>query len=151
MLLRLEDVTAEIRPRVPWESIDLGCALACRHIGAIWQAWLITILPLWVLLAVLLQDHPVWFIVCTWWLNSNAVNTDKTHNANNLIAYSSLSLHLKMASFHRVRPWYGHQAVVCHRQSGSTHWSSQRNSPHTEIGSAAAPCAGNHLRYRSPQ
>ncbi len=68
MRLRLEDVTAEIRPRVPWESIDLGCALACRHIGAIWKAWLITIVPLWILLALLLWNHPFWFIVCTWWL-----------------------------------------------------------------------------------
>lgn len=66
--MRLEDVTAEIRPRVPWESIDLGCALACRHIGAIWRAWSVTVLPLWILLAVLLRDHPFWFLVCTWWL-----------------------------------------------------------------------------------
>lgn len=66
--MKLEDVTAEIRPRVPWESIDLGCALARRHIGAIWKAWLVTIVPLWILLAVLLWNHPFWFIVCTWWL-----------------------------------------------------------------------------------
>lgn len=66
--MKLEDVTAEIRPRVPWESIDLGCALACRHIGTIWRAWLITIVPLWILLAALLWNHPFWFIVCTWWL-----------------------------------------------------------------------------------
>ena len=66
--MRLEDVTAEIRPRVPWESIDLGCALARRHMGSIWKAWAVTIVPLWILLAVLLRNHPVWFIVCTWWL-----------------------------------------------------------------------------------
>lgn len=66
--MKLEDVTAEIRPRVRWESIDLGCALASRHIGAIWKAWLITIVPLWILLALLLRNHPFWFIVCTWWL-----------------------------------------------------------------------------------
>jgi len=66
--LKLEDVTAEIRPRVRWESIDLGCALASRHIGAIWKAWVITIVPLWILLALLLRNHPFWFIVCTWWL-----------------------------------------------------------------------------------
>jgi hypothetical protein len=66
--MRLEDVTAEIRPRVPWESIDLGCALARRHMGSIWKAWALTLFPLWILLAVLLRNHPFWFIVCTWWL-----------------------------------------------------------------------------------
>lgn len=66
--MKLEDVTAEIRPRAPWESIDLGCALACRHLGAIWKAWLVTVVPLWILLAVLLHDHPVWFVLIVWWL-----------------------------------------------------------------------------------
>ncbi|MBT8036013.1 MAG: DUF4129 domain-containing protein [Verrucomicrobiae bacterium] len=66
--MKLEDVTAEVRPRVPWESIDLGCALARRHMGSIMKAWALTIFPLWVLLAVVLRNHPVWFIVCTWWL-----------------------------------------------------------------------------------
>lgn len=66
--MRLEDVTAEIRPRAPWESIDLGCALARRHIGAIWKSWLVTVVPLWILLALVLINHPLWFIVITWWL-----------------------------------------------------------------------------------
>lgn len=66
--MRLENLTAEIRPRVPWESIDLGCALARRHIGAIWKCWLVTVVPLWILLAVLLRNHPWWFALVTWWL-----------------------------------------------------------------------------------
>jgi len=66
--VKLENVTAEIRPRVPWESIDLGCALARRHIGAIWKAWSLTVVPLWFLLAILLRHHPVWFILVVWWL-----------------------------------------------------------------------------------
>ena len=66
--MRLEDVTAEIRPRAPWESIDLGCSLARKHIGDIWKAWSLTVLPLWVLLAILLRNHPVWLFFCIWWL-----------------------------------------------------------------------------------
>ena len=66
--MRLEDVTAEIRPRVPWESIDLGCALAREHIKAIWKSWFVTVVPLWIVLAVLLRDHPWWFLVILWWL-----------------------------------------------------------------------------------
>ena len=66
--MRLEDVTAEIRPRVPWESIDLGCALARKHIGVLWKSWAMTVVPLWILLAVVLRNHPVWFMLITWWL-----------------------------------------------------------------------------------
>ncbi|MGJ8676561.1 MAG: DUF4129 domain-containing protein [Akkermansiaceae bacterium] len=66
--MKLEDVRAEIRPRVPWESIDLGCTIARNHIGALWRSWFVTVVPLWVVLAVLLRNHPFWFIVAVWWL-----------------------------------------------------------------------------------
>lgn len=66
--MRLEDVTAEIRPRVPWESIDLGCALARRHLGALMKAWSLTVVPLWIVLAILLRNHPILFILCVRWL-----------------------------------------------------------------------------------
>ena len=66
--MRLEDVTAEIRPRAPWESIDLGCALARRHLGSVMKAWALTVVPLWLLLALLLRNHPILFIFCVWWL-----------------------------------------------------------------------------------
>jgi len=66
--MRLEEVTAEIRPRAPWESIDLGCSLARKHIGDIWKAWALTVLPLWAVLAVLLRNHPFLLIMCIWWL-----------------------------------------------------------------------------------
>lgn len=66
--MRLEDVTAEIRPRVSWESIDLGCALARQHIRVIWKSWLVTVVPLWGVLVILLRDHPWWFLFCLWLL-----------------------------------------------------------------------------------
>jgi len=66
--VKLEDVTAEIRPRTPWESIDLGCALARRHFGVLLKAWGATVVPLWILLALLLRNHPILFIFCVWWL-----------------------------------------------------------------------------------
>lgn len=46
--MRLENVTAKIRPRGRWESIDLGCAMARRSYGTILMAWLITVWPLWI-------------------------------------------------------------------------------------------------------
>ncbi|BDS05650.1 hypothetical protein NT6N_06900 [Oceaniferula spumae] len=66
--MKLEEVTAEIRPRAPWESIDLGCSLARKHIGDIWKAWALTVFPLWLLLALLLRNHPFLLILCIWWL-----------------------------------------------------------------------------------
>jgi len=66
--MRLEDVTAEIRPRTPWESIDLGCALARRHFGAVLRAWGVTVVPLWIVLALLLKNHPSMFIFFVRWL-----------------------------------------------------------------------------------
>ena len=45
--MRLEDVTAKIRPRSRWESIDLGCAMARRSYGSILIAWMICVWPLW--------------------------------------------------------------------------------------------------------
>lgn len=66
--MRLEDVTAEIRPRLPWESIDLGCAMARRQMGAVMKAWSLTVFPLWIVMALLLRNHPILFILCVWWL-----------------------------------------------------------------------------------
>ena len=45
--MRLEDVTAKIRPRSRWESIDLGCAMARRSYGSILLAWMVCVWPLW--------------------------------------------------------------------------------------------------------
>lgn len=46
--MRLEDVTAKIRPRARWESIDLGCVMARRSYGTILLAWLVCVWPLWI-------------------------------------------------------------------------------------------------------
>ena len=45
--MRLEYVTAKIRPRSRWESIDLGCAMARRSYGSILLAWMVCVWPLW--------------------------------------------------------------------------------------------------------
>jgi hypothetical protein len=46
--MRLEDVTATIRPRARWESIDLGCAMVRRSYGTILLVWLVCVWPLWI-------------------------------------------------------------------------------------------------------
>ncbi|MFC5051974.1 hypothetical protein ACFPK9_15330 [Rubritalea spongiae] len=56
--MKLEKVTAEIRPRGRWESIDLGCALVRENYGKVISAWLLTVVPLWFLIIALSQMLP---------------------------------------------------------------------------------------------
>lgn len=56
--MKLEKVTAEIRPRGRWESIDLGCALVRENYGKVMSAWFITVVPLWFIIIALSQFWP---------------------------------------------------------------------------------------------
>jgi hypothetical protein len=67
--MRLEDVTARIRPRGSWESADLGFALVRRQFGTLLLAWCLTVGPLWA--ALLAASHWIsmgWIVVIIWWL-----------------------------------------------------------------------------------
>jgi len=66
--VRLEDLTIALRPRKPWEAVDLGCALVRRDYGRVMLLWLITVVPVWIILAALLWNHPGWFSGIVWWL-----------------------------------------------------------------------------------
>ncbi|TDU63119.1 uncharacterized protein DUF4129 [Prosthecobacter fusiformis] len=66
--MRLEDLTVALRPRQPWEAVDLGCTLVRRDYGRILLLWMITVVPVWAVLAVLLWEHPLWFGSIVWWL-----------------------------------------------------------------------------------
>ncbi|MDI1315157.1 DUF4129 domain-containing protein [Prosthecobacter sp.] len=66
--MRLEDITVALRPRQPWESVDLGCAMVRRDFGRIIVLWICTVLPLWVLVCVLLRAVPEWIPLVVWWL-----------------------------------------------------------------------------------
>jgi hypothetical protein len=66
--MRLEDITVVLRPRQPWEAVDLGCAMVRRDYGGIIALWACTVLPLWVLIGVLLRSSPEWIPLVVWWL-----------------------------------------------------------------------------------
>lgn len=66
--MRLEDLTVVLRPRKPWEACDLGCALVRRDFGRILSLWAATVLPVWLLLALLMRHHPAYFPLVAWWL-----------------------------------------------------------------------------------
>ncbi len=66
--MRLEDITVALRPRQPWESVDLGCAMVRRDFGRIIVLWVCTVLPLWALVCVLLRSSPALIPLAVWWL-----------------------------------------------------------------------------------
>jgi hypothetical protein len=44
--MNLENLTVEIRPRTPWEAVDLGFVVARRWYWRLWYLWLISAIPL---------------------------------------------------------------------------------------------------------
>ncbi len=66
--MRLDEVTAEIRPRGDWEAVDLGFAMVRRDFWrcvVLW--WMAMALPT-IIAGIVLWDHPFWLLVVLWWL-----------------------------------------------------------------------------------
>lgn len=66
--MRLDAVTAEIRPRSDWEAVDLGFALVRRDFWRSITAWWLALGIPTVLAGVWLWDHPLVLLVVFWWL-----------------------------------------------------------------------------------
>lgn len=68
--MRLEEVAAVIRPRRPWEAVDLGFAMAREWWRPLLAGWLGSVVPLWLLLLILvLGGLPgLWCLLALWWL-----------------------------------------------------------------------------------
>jgi hypothetical protein len=64
----LERVAAVIRPRNPWEAIDLGFGMVRAWWRPVGAAWLATVAPAWCLLFLLLSGKPVFALFLLWWL-----------------------------------------------------------------------------------
>jgi hypothetical protein len=60
--MRLDRITIALRPRTPWEAMDLGQALVRRHAAAIWRPWLALTLP-----PLLLFNALAWWSGTLWW------------------------------------------------------------------------------------
>ncbi len=66
--MQLDQVTAEIRPRTPYEAADLGVALARRHYFALAACWCLSFLPIAAVTIAILHAHPLWAGFVLWWL-----------------------------------------------------------------------------------
>ena len=67
--MNLESVTAELRPRGPWEAVDFGARMVRRDAGVIYKVWFATTLPALFLatLGLIYLDSPFLVWATYWW------------------------------------------------------------------------------------
>jgi hypothetical protein len=64
----LSNPEIEIRPRPPWEAVDLGCLMARRWFAPLCLSWLVTTLPVFVAAALVTGLRPLYAVLLFWWL-----------------------------------------------------------------------------------
>ncbi|HHH39747.1 MAG TPA: hypothetical protein ENK50_09250 [Sedimenticola sp.] len=64
----LDSLAIDIRPRTPWEAIDLGFAMARHWFLPLWLIWLALALPLLLLVQWLFPDRPGLCAIALWWM-----------------------------------------------------------------------------------
>ncbi|WP_428608011.1 DUF4129 domain-containing protein [Sedimenticola sp.] len=65
--MELDKIAVTVRPRTPWEAIDLGFTMARAWFVPLWLLWLTLALPIYLLSALFLSEQPIWVIVIVWW------------------------------------------------------------------------------------
>jgi hypothetical protein len=66
--MRLDRVTAEIRPRSDWEAVDLGLALVRRDFWRVFAVWWLAVLVPTVVAGWWLWESPmIWLMMFWWW------------------------------------------------------------------------------------
>jgi hypothetical protein len=65
--MRLDAVTAEIRPRSDWEAVDLGLAMVRRDFWRCFAVWWLAVLIPTALAGWWLWDYPVLWLLLFWW------------------------------------------------------------------------------------
>lgn len=65
--MRIDQISANIRYRTPWEGLDLGFVMGRHWFWPLWRLWWLTALPVTLLLTVLLQGSPAWAAFLVWW------------------------------------------------------------------------------------
>ncbi|MBD1597827.1 DUF4129 domain-containing protein [Pseudomonas typographi] len=65
--MQLDRARVTIRPRSPWEALDLGCRLAARHRRLLALAWLALTVPVFSLISLLCWNAPTLALLLFWW------------------------------------------------------------------------------------
>lgn len=66
--MNIQRMTTKLRPRNPWEAIDLGFTMARQWFLPLWGLWLLLALPVFVLASLVLQSSTYWAVFILWWL-----------------------------------------------------------------------------------
>ncbi|GMQ97453.1 MAG: DUF4129 domain-containing protein [Gammaproteobacteria bacterium] len=66
--MQVEDLSVVIRPRNPWEAMDLGFAMVRHWWRDVYLAWFAVVLPMFLILNVVFYDSPVIAMIAFWWL-----------------------------------------------------------------------------------
>lgn len=61
-------MTAQVRPRKPWEAVDLGFMMVQQWWKKIAVSWLAVTLPVFAVINIFLIDHYIWAAIAFWWL-----------------------------------------------------------------------------------
>ncbi|MCG8617702.1 MAG: DUF4129 domain-containing protein [Desulfobacterales bacterium] len=64
----LNTVNIEIRPRPPYEGLDLGFIMASRWFLRLWGLWALTALPVCCIILIVFHKSPAWGALIIWWL-----------------------------------------------------------------------------------
>jgi hypothetical protein len=66
--MRFEDISLRIRPRNPWEAMDLGIRMTQNWWQSVYSSWLLVTLPVFVFLNIIFRDDPFLALLVFWWL-----------------------------------------------------------------------------------
>ena len=68
--MQIDRLCVELRPRSPWEAVELGTALVRRNPGAMWTPWLLASLPVFAVANAIGWRFDIlpWAGVAMWWL-----------------------------------------------------------------------------------
>lgn len=66
--MKLELLQAELRPRSPFEAMDLGLVMLRTWWRQVYVPWLIVVVPTWVLVFAVLRKAPFLAFMLLWWL-----------------------------------------------------------------------------------
>jgi hypothetical protein len=66
--MKLEHINILLRPRTPWEAIDLGRIMMIAWHKDVWKAWSITYLAFGIFLLLVLWKHQAIALTLIWWL-----------------------------------------------------------------------------------
>jgi len=64
----LSKISVQVRPRNPYEAVDLGFVMARQWLRPLLLLWLIPALPIMLLSYLLFPDQSLWALLLVWWL-----------------------------------------------------------------------------------